>query len=445
MVGTRSCTQIRTHAQKYFIALQKPIAGTPVPAEKRRGSIDSLSKNSPSSKMTSDGIGGGSYSVSELHQHSSHDRSARSTVSSKRRKLRLTKGSSSSPKSGGLEALTGIEALARAAETESLDDAAEEYDSDNSRKRRLQLLDANDQPPYEDEAKSSDEDDGDDDTDSEESTADRDGKKLRRTVQRTSSMLGAAAGIASLVNATVSSAKAAPDSIASAGQTRELDLLRDRLGLANDTVMSLQQHNREMEIQLLTTIEEKNRAVNDCKTLQELNAQIQAEHRRALIMLEQAQMNGGVSAGTMTAQQAADMEARLAQDPQIIAAAAANGVSPQELARHHRQQHEQQQNAQNAHVVELLHAQLTEAEVRFHQVTESLTRQTQVLTDQHKAILELNDKLAKEKAARQALEAELEKYRKNDTGTKKGASVKEETTTESQTVASKKSVKEEEG
>eukprot|EP00957_Ditylum_brightwellii_P003453 261778-Ditylum_brightwellii.AAC.1 len=24
MVGTRSCTQIRTHAQKYFIALQKP-------------------------------------------------------------------------------------------------------------------------------------------------------------------------------------------------------------------------------------------------------------------------------------------------------------------------------------------------------------------------------------------------------------------------------------
>ena len=415
MVGTRSCTQIRTHAQKYFIALQKPAGGV-VEKGKKGGSVGSLARKSVS-KMITSGAYSGSYGVGELHQHTSPQKGSNGTKRSKRRKLRLTKGGRHSPKSNGaLTGLTGIEALARAAEAESEtmsheSDSEAEDDSDSGRRKRARLLGANDQPPYEDEADDSDDDDEEDDDD--DGSESHDEPPPRRTVQRTSSMLGAAASIASLAKAgtkssTVSGARESANDVES---------LREQMGVATETLVSLQKQNREMEIQLLTTIEEKNRAVADCKTLQELNTQIQAEHRRALIMLEQSQQNGAGSggSGSMTPQQAAEMEARLAQDPQIIALAAANGMSPQDLARLHRQQHEQQQNTQNGQIVELLHAQLTEAEVRFHQVTESLTRQTQVLTDQHRAILELNEKLEKEKAARHALEVQLEQYKKGDT------------------------------
>eukprot|EP00529_Nitzschia_sp_RCC80_P017171 CAMPEP_0113490188 /NCGR_PEP_ID=MMETSP0014_2-20120614/26916_1 /TAXON_ID=2857 /ORGANISM="Nitzschia sp." /LENGTH=654 /DNA_ID=CAMNT_0000383949 /DNA_START=332 /DNA_END=2296 /DNA_ORIENTATION=- /assembly_acc=CAM_ASM_000159 len=421
MVGTRSCTQIRTHAQKYFIALQKPAGGV-VEKGKKGGSVGSLSRKG--SKMITNGAYSGSYGVSELHQHISPRKGSSGTKRSKRRKLRLTKGGRHSPKSNGaLAGLTGIEALARAAEAESEtmsheSDSEAEDDSDSDRRKRARLLDANDQPPYEDEADDSDEEEEEDDDDDGSKSHDE-SPPPRRTVQRTSSMIGAAASIASLANAgskgtTVAGARESADDVES---------LREQMGVATETLFSLQKQNREMEIQLLTTIEEKNRAVADCKTLQELNAQIQAEHRRALIMLEQSQQksSGSGGSGSFTPQQAAEMEARLAQDPQIIAVAAANGMSPQDLARLHRQQQEQQQNTQNGQAVEMLHAQLTEAEVRFHQVTESLTRQTQVLTDQHRAILELNEKLEsekaarqKEKAAREALEAELQQYKKGD-------------------------------
>jgi hypothetical protein len=467
MVGTRSCTQIRTHAQKYFIALQKPTTNATESKGRKGGSVGSLSRKSTTSKLLSGGIVGGSYGVSELQQpihlpppshHHHHLSPMKSSIVgsgggsgsgiSKRRKLRLTKGAGSggSPKLSGL---TGIEALARAAETEtqlsndvnydSLDDAADDLHDTDDRKHGRHHLDANDQPPYEDEADSADGASETGETGFHHKMSPSPSKRTklataeeedgggshpsRRKFQRTSSMMGAAASIASLANAPVSTLVAAEsaadpsvDSF-SVAKMQELEHLRDRMGIANETILTLQQQNREMEIQYLTASEERNRAIADCKTLQEVNAQITAEHRRALILLEQSQMQQSGSAGggggsCMSTQQAAEMEARLAADPQIIAAAAANGVSPQELARHHRQQHEQQQNVQNAHVVELLQSQLTEAELRFHQVTESLTRQTQVLTDQHRAILELNDKLEKEKSARLAAEVELNKYRK---------------------------------
>merc|ERR1712115_482144 len=62
--------------------------------------------------------------------------------------------------------------------------------------------------------------------------------------------------------------------------------------------------------------------------------------------------------------------------------------------------------------VELMQARLTESELRYHTVTESLSRQTGVLTDQHRAILELNNQLEKERALRQRAEYELNELRK---------------------------------
>ena len=62
--------------------------------------------------------------------------------------------------------------------------------------------------------------------------------------------------------------------------------------------------------------------------------------------------------------------------------------------------------------VELMQARLNESELRYHTVTESLSRQTGVLTDQHRAILELNGQLEKERAMRQRLEIELRELRK---------------------------------
>ena len=62
--------------------------------------------------------------------------------------------------------------------------------------------------------------------------------------------------------------------------------------------------------------------------------------------------------------------------------------------------------------VELMQARLNESELRYHTVTESLSRQTGVLTDQHRAILELNGQLEKERAMRQRLEIELRELKK---------------------------------
>jgi hypothetical protein len=60
---------------------------------------------------------------------------------------------------------------------------------------------------------------------------------------------------------------------------------------------------------------------------------------------------------------------------------------------------------------ELMQARLTESELRYHTVTESLSRQTGVLTDQHRAILELNTQLEQERGKRQALEYELKQIK----------------------------------
>jgi hypothetical protein len=86
---------------------------------------------------------------------------------------------------------------------------------------------------------------------------------------------------------------------------------------------------------------------------------------------------------------------------------------------HQQQQQQQQQQVQQQHqhqqdqiLIEVLQARLKEAEIRYHQVTESLSRQTGVLSDQHRAILELNGKLEGERAKRQSLEVELEQLKR---------------------------------
>merc|ERR1711937_173461 len=68
--------------------------------------------------------------------------------------------------------------------------------------------------------------------------------------------------------------------------------------------------------------------------------------------------------------------------------------------------------------VELMQARLTESELRYHTVTESLSRQTGVLTDQHRAILELNNQLDGERTRREKAEKELRLLRSTMTNRK---------------------------
>merc|ERR1712183_370963 len=56
---------------------------------------------------------------------------------------------------------------------------------------------------------------------------------------------------------------------------------------------------------------------------------------------------------------------------------------------------------------DLMKAKLTESELRYHAVSESLSRQTGILSDQHRAIVELSTHLEQERAKRQAVEFEL--------------------------------------
>jgi hypothetical protein len=56
---------------------------------------------------------------------------------------------------------------------------------------------------------------------------------------------------------------------------------------------------------------------------------------------------------------------------------------------------------------------LKEAELRYHHGTESLTRQTSVLTDQHRAVMEPKGKLENERTRRQALEVELDRLKRH--------------------------------
>eukprot|EP00536_Pseudo-nitzschia_multiseries_P012135 jgi/Psemu1/244296/estExt_Genewise1.C_4470013 len=121
----------------------------------------------------------------------------------------------------------------------------------------------------------------------------------------------------------------------------------------------------------MEAITDRRVTLNECKNLREINAQLKQELRRMVLLFEHS---GGPPNGSSSSA--------------ALMAAATQGAN-----------------------VELMQARLTESELRYHTVTESLSRQTGVLTDQHRAILELNSQLEQERAKRQSVEFELKQLR----------------------------------
>lgn len=148
-------------------------------------------------------------------------------------------------------------------------------------------------------------------------------------------------------------------------ERQEFLRLRQEAKNLNHTILALQQQNIESDSRIMEAITDRRVALNECKNLQEINAQLKTELRRMVMLFEQTGNNSSA-----------------------LMAAATRGAN-----------------------TELMQARLTESELRYHTVTESLSRQTGVLTDQHRAILELNSQLERERVKRQALEYELKQVK----------------------------------
>jgi hypothetical protein len=148
-------------------------------------------------------------------------------------------------------------------------------------------------------------------------------------------------------------------------ERQEFLRLRQEVKNLNHTILQLQQQNIESDNRVMEAITDRRVALNECKNLQEINAQLKTELRRMVMLFEQTGNNSSA-----------------------LMAAATRGAN-----------------------TELMQARLTESELRYHTVTESLSRQTGVLTDQHRAILELNSQLERERVKRQALEYELKQIK----------------------------------
>jgi hypothetical protein len=148
-------------------------------------------------------------------------------------------------------------------------------------------------------------------------------------------------------------------------ERQEFLRLRQEVKNLNHTILQLQQQSIESDNRVMEAITDRRVALNECKNLQEINAQLKTELRRMVMLFEQTGNNSSA-----------------------LMAAATRGAN-----------------------TELMQARLTESELRYHTVTESLSRQTGVLTDQHRAILELNTQLERERVKRQALEYELKQIK----------------------------------
>jgi len=157
------------------------------------------------------------------------------------------------------------------------------------------------------------------------------------------------------------------DKLHAVAERQEFFRLKQEVKTLNQTIIQLQQQSIESDNRVMEAITDRRVTLNECKNLREINAQLKAELRRMVLLFEHSGGNGNSSA---------------------LMAAATQGAN-----------------------VELMQARLTESELRYHTVTESLSRQTGVLTDQHRAILELNGQLEKERAKRQRLEIELKELK----------------------------------
>jgi len=159
------------------------------------------------------------------------------------------------------------------------------------------------------------------------------------------------------------------DKLHAVAERQEFLRLRQEVKTLNQTIIQLQQQSIQSDNRVMEAITDRRVTLNECKNLREINAQLKTELRRMVLLFEHSGGANGNSSALM--------------------AAATQGAN-----------------------VELMQARLTESELRYHTVTESLSRQTGVLTDQHRAILELNNQLEKERAKRQRVEYELKELKK---------------------------------
>jgi len=179
-------------------------------------------------------------------------------------------------------------------------------------------------------------------------------------------------------------------------ERQEFLRLRQEVKNLNHAILQLQQQSIESDNRVMEAIADRRVALNECKNLQEINAQLKTELRRMVLLFEQT--NNNQTSATANTNNANNGDTG-AGGPNN-ASSTANGTSNNESA---------QATAQgsDANAAELFQAKLTESELRYHAVTESLSRQTGVLTDQHRAIVELNTQLEQERAKRQSVEYEL--------------------------------------
>jgi len=386
MVGTRSCTQIRTHAQKYFIALQKPQNDENNGGYARKKSkmlvgadhhLNSNIKTGSSAIIT--GYGGGGTPI-----HPSGILPVTNSIKA------------SKPWDG----LTGMEVLAQAAITgekgltaasgaanlatkrqntyqiqyeSSLDKAVAELRKKMNAEADAAVLAKNARKEPESAvrpniAASS--------VEVAKEIAENETNKRKLSDARAAAVISSyqehkklkESDYAAAVQETIDR-KDVLDKLQAVAERQEFLRLRQEVKTLNQTIIQLQQQSIESDSRIMEAITDRRVTLNECKNLREINAQLKTELRRMVLLFEHSAGQPGNSSALM--------------------AAATQGAN-----------------------VELMQARLTESELRYHTVTESLSRQTGVLTDQHRAILELNNQLEKERAMRQRVEYELKEVKK---------------------------------
>ncbi|KAG7354832.1 Myb-like DNA-binding protein [Nitzschia inconspicua] len=387
MVGTRSCTQVRTHAQKFFLAQQKPLlpegtAATPASEPKKPKGSCKKSRTLEEHSATDTG---------DKKRRKKNSKYAQGLADASARESWMYSGGNMA-NGAAKRGLSGMSLLAQAAmvdpEFERMDETAEEYE------KRLGK-------PSDDGSSSDEEDSDDDDDDNNEAGAEE---------------ISVASGNEKTQTSTKPSARQetfTPSSTTAStmDSKKEMLALREQLKIANQALQQMRQEVQLAEARAIEAIEGRNIAINECRELQEMNNQLKAEHRRMVMCLEKPNQFGTVaptkvgSSGNRNGKsnptpQPALSTSTLEQQMQSFFPSMAVAAQSQQL------QHQDQI------VIEVLQSRLKEAELRYHQVTESLARQTGVLTDQHRAVLELNSKLENERARRQALEAELERLKR---------------------------------
>ena len=333
LVGTRSCTQVRTHAQKYFLALQKP----PLPDGSASG-VAAKAKKKPKASTRKK-----SKLLFEHLDGSGKKKSA--NVSAKR-------------------GLSGMSLLAQAAMVDqpwqdSLDQTAEEYEKTHPQT--------------------------DDDSDEDEDSSGEEEPAKKKAKQSNGFM--------------------------TPGQ--EISMLRAQLQIANESVGLMKKEVQAAEARTVDAIEGRNIAIKECRELQEMNSQLKIEQARMLMAIEG---NGGKGLAAATSQPQASAVPSAGLDQMQAMAGLFGPQAAMQAASTQSHQFQQQIQQQDQIVIEVLQSRLKEAEIRYHAVTESLARQTQVLTDQHRAILELNCKLEKERSLRENAEMELGNLKRQASG-----------------------------